>query len=84
VPKTVDIKKERKNFTTLTNADIKAFKEIVGTENVVSDLDDVQPFVMDFTKKYVGVGSVVILPTTTEQVSRCLKYCNDRVIAVVP
>jgi FAD/FMN-containing dehydrogenase len=41
VPKTVDIKKERKNFTTLTNADIKAFKEIVGTENVVSDLDDV-------------------------------------------
>lgn len=51
---------------------------------MVQDIDEVAPFVMDFTKKYVGVGSVVILPTTTEQVSECLKYCNERVIAVVP
>ena len=39
---------------------------------------------MDFTKKYVGIGSVVLTPTTTEQVAACLKYCNSRGIAVVP
>lgn len=39
---------------------------------------------MDFTKKYIGLGSVVLTPTTTEQVSRCLKFCNERNLAVVP
>ena len=46
--------------------------------------DEITPFVRDFTNKYIGVGSVVITPVTTEQVSECLKYCNERLIAVVP
>ena len=83
-PKTVDVKKDRKDFATLTNADIQRFKDIVGSENVVQEVDEISPYVMDFTKKYVGIGSIVILPTTTEQVSECLKYCNERIIAVVP
>lgn len=84
-PKTVDAKKERNyDFSTLTNADIARFHEIVGPENVIQDQDEISPFVRDFTNKYIGIGSVVITPTTTEQVSECLKYCNERVIAVVP
>lgn len=68
-PKTVDVKKARKEFATLTNADIQRFTDILGSENVVQEIDEVAPYVMDFTKKYVGVGSVVLTPTTTEQVS---------------
>jgi FAD/FMN-containing dehydrogenase len=46
--------------------------------------DEVSGFVVDVTRKYQGVGSVVLTPITTEQVSECLKYCNDKLIAVVP
>lgn len=57
---------------------------MLGKDNVVCDVDELQPFVMDFTKKYVGIGSVVLTPTTTEQVAETLRYCNERNIAVVP
>lgn len=63
----MDAKKDRDaRFSYLTNADISKFEEILGKENVVGDVDELQPFVMDFTKKYVGIGSVVLTPTTTE------------------
>jgi FAD/FMN-containing dehydrogenase len=52
--------------------------------NVISEADEINPFVKDFTNKYIGIGSVVLTPQTTEQVSECLKYCNERMIAVVP
>ena len=66
-PKTVDAKKERKSqFATLTNQDIANLQKIVGPENVLNDHDEINPFVRDFTNKYIGVGSIVITPTTTE------------------
>jgi len=68
----------------LSNADIEAFQAIVGQENVLKCEDEVAGYVVDVTRKYSGIGSVVLTPTTTEQVSGVLKYCNDRVIAVVP
>lgn len=84
-PKTVDAKKQRNTqFTMIQNEDIARFQEIVGKENVIVDEDEITPYVRDFTNKYIGVGSVVVTPTTTEQVSECLKYCNERLIAVVP
>jgi len=48
----------------------------VGAENVIQDVDEINPFVKDFTNKYVGIGSVVVTPLTTEHISECLKYCN--------
>lgn len=71
-------------FTTISKADIARFAQIVGKENVIADADEIEPFVRDFTKKYKGIGSIVITPTSTEQISECLKYCNQRMIAVVP
>lgn len=84
-PKTVDLKKDRINsFATLSQADINQFASIVGEANVISEIDEIAPFVKDFTNKYVGIGSIVITPSTTEQISECLKYCNERRLAVVP
>lgn len=60
------------------------FSSIVGQENVLVCPDEVSGFVVDVTRKYQGVGSIVLTPTTTEQVSECLKYCNQKMIAVVP
>ena len=33
---------------------------------------------------YRANTAIILLPETTEQVSKILKYCNDQLIAVVP
>ena len=66
-PKTVDVKKDRiSTFTSLSKVDLQMFSELIGKENVITDVDEINPFVRDFTNKYVGIGSVVLTPTTTE------------------
>ena len=50
----------------INNEDIACFENIVGKENVLVEQDEITPFVRDFTNKYIGVGSVVVTPTTTE------------------
>jgi FAD/FMN-containing dehydrogenase len=35
-------------------------------------------------RKYRGHTKIVLKPSSTEQVSQILKYCNDRLLAVVP
>lgn len=39
---------------------------MVGQENVIKDHDEIQPYNVDFTKKYSGKCSLVITPTTTD------------------
>lgn len=68
----------------ISNEDIANFQTLIGAENVLVCEDEVSGFVVDVTKKYKGIGSIVLTPTTTEHVSECLKYCNERMIAVVP
>ena len=70
------------HFSVLTNKDIQKFKDLIGEQNVI--MDDISGFVRDITKKFTGDGSIVLTPTSTEQVASCLKYCNERRIAVVP
>ena len=38
----------------------------MGAENVIIDGDEINPFVVDITRKYSGIGSIVLTPTTTE------------------
>ena len=84
-PKSVEKRRERNTeFTTLTNQDLRNLAEIVGEENVLIDSDEISFYTIDITRKFSGLGSVVVTPRTTEQVSECLKYCNERMIAVVP
>ena len=42
------------------------------------------PFSRDWTGKYGGSASIVLLPKTTEEVSKLLSYCNEQRLAVVP
>jgi len=46
--------------------------------------EEIEPYNVDFTKKYSGKCSLVITPTNTEEVAAVLKHCNDRRLAVVP
>ena len=46
--------------------------------------DDLEPFNSDWMRKYRGHTKLVVKPSSTEEVSKILKYCNDNMLAVVP
>ena len=57
---------------------------IVPGEGVVDQVNGMRAFESDGLTAYRQLPLVVVLPQTTAQVSRILKYCNERNIRVVP
>lgn len=57
---------------------------IVPGEGVVEAPNEMRAFESDGLTAYRQLPLVVVLPETTAQVARILKYCNDRNIRVVP
>lgn len=84
-----DIKRNSK-FAKLTKEDVAYFKELLKSESAVIDgvtkdaQDDIEPFNGDWMRKYRGHSELVLKPGSTEEVSKILKYCNDKNLAVVP
>ena len=62
-------------------ADLSA---IVPGEGVVDAVNEMRAFESDGLTAYRQLPLVVVLPETVAQVSRVLKYCNERNIRVVP
>lgn len=79
-------------FAKLQPEDIAYFKSILpasavmeGEAATASTADaDLEPFNQDWMRKYRGQSQLVLKPSTAEQVSQILKYCNDKTLAVVP
>ena len=63
--------------------DIKKFQEIVGKENVKEDRAHRLAYSYDATREHYE-PEAVIFPRNEEDVSKILKYCNERKIPVVP
>jgi glycolate oxidase len=59
-------------------------RTIVPGEGVVDAVNSMRAFESDGLTAYRQLPLVVVLPETTAQVSRILKYCSDRNIRVVP
>ncbi|TKB39862.1 MAG: FAD-binding protein, partial [Mesorhizobium sp.] len=57
---------------------------IVPGEGVVDTATEMRAFESDGLTAYRQLPLVVVLPETVAQVSRVLKYCNERNIRVVP
>lgn len=69
---------------TLLDEDITTLVAIVGRNHVLLPSDDnFENYTTDWTKSYRG-GGIVVLPSSTEEVSTILRYCNSRRIGVVP
>ncbi|KAF9973151.1 hypothetical protein BGZ65_009418, partial [Modicella reniformis] len=68
----------------LTDKDIEYFKSILAPSAVSQDEEDLEAFNIDWLQKYRGQSKLVLKPSTTEQVSKILKYCNDNRLGVVP
>jgi FAD/FMN-containing dehydrogenase len=75
---------QRGNYAKLTNEDLGYFRSILSESCLIQDSEDLEPFNEDWMRKYKGTSQLVLKPKTTEQVSKILKYCNHKKLAVVP
>nr|POE87401.1 putative d-lactate dehydrogenase, mitochondrial [Quercus suber] len=84
-----EIKRDSR-FKELNEEDITFFKDLLGNESAVIDgitkdaTDDLEGYNADWMKKYRGQTRLVLKPSSTDQVSKILKYCNDKLLAVNP
>src|SRR6201995_5639981 len=63
---------------------VAALRAIVPGEGVIDPPAEMIPYESDGLMAYRQPPMVVVLPDTTEQVSRVLKYCFEQGVQVVP
>jgi FAD/FMN-containing dehydrogenase len=63
---------------------VSPLSEIVGTDAILTEAVDIEPFLTDHRHLYHGRALAVVQPTSVEQVSRLLAYCYAQRIGVVP
>jgi glycolate oxidase len=72
------------NFKKIDDHDVLFFKKVTSPERVFSEDSVLKEYGSDETEDLCFPPSVVVQPTTTEEVSAVLKYCNDHQICVTP
>lgn len=72
------------NFNKITPSHLDYFKSILDQKSVHYDADSLQNYSHDETEDLVYLPEVVIKPSTTEEVSKVLAYCNSNNISVTP
>src|ERR671930_1481197 len=63
---------------------VAALRAIVPGEGVIAAEHELRPYESDGLTAYRQLPMIVVLPSTTEQVSRVLAYCHAEGIRVVP
>ncbi|MDD9878515.1 MAG: FAD-binding protein [Magnetovibrio sp.] len=63
---------------------IAAMRAIVAGEGVIVDDDELRAYDCDGLMAYKQLPLIVVLPETTEQVSRVLRYCHENDVKIVP
>jgi glycolate oxidase len=63
---------------------VAAMRAIVPGEGVIDHADGVRPYETDGLTAYRQEPLVVVLPETTEQIVRILRWCRDNQVKVVP
>lgn len=76
-------------FAEINSDHLDHFKSILGDTSVIDGLtndasEDLEAFNADWMRKYRGKAKLVLRPKDTEDVSKILKYCNEKHLAVVP
>ncbi|MEK7695327.1 MAG: FAD-binding oxidoreductase [Pseudomonadota bacterium] len=73
-------------MTALPSQDVllQAMQAIVGPHGCLTAAADTEPFVTDYRRIYIGKSPVVVMPSTTEQVSQVMAWCYQHDVPVVP
>ena len=58
--------------------------EILGSDGILTDAADIEPYLTDHRHLYQGRALTVAVPRSVDQIARLLAYCNDNRIGVVP
>ena len=79
------------NLNSVTREDLAHFSSFLAPSSVLSTLppsntsaDELTAFNDDWMGKYKGKSTTVLKPKTTEEVSKIVKYCNEKRIGIVP
>jgi glycolate oxidase len=78
---------ERLKFTKykkIDENDLEYFTGIVGTGNISYDKESRIDYSHDYTEDLSYEPEVVLKPSTPEEISRILSYCNNEMISVTP
>ncbi len=65
----------------IISSDLQKF---TNSKNILSHRDELKPYETDALSAYRQEPLLVVLPETVEEVSKILKYCNEKKIKVVP
>ena len=72
------------DYQSVSEEHIKQFESICGSANVLVDGKQLEDYSHDHTEDYRFLPEVVVLPTSAEQVSQILFYCNKNRIPITP
>ncbi len=68
----------------LPPAVLPLFKAALNADSVLSDAQDLDFFGKDSLKQFAAAPSLILLPRTTEEISRVIAICNQHNVAIVP
>ena len=72
-------------MSSVTPAEIlQALTAIVGPQYCLNTAEDTAAYTIDYRRIYQGQAVAVVLPASTEQVSRVMAWCHAHEVAVVP
>lgn len=72
------------NYKCVAEADIAYFISILGEKAVILDVESKALYAQDRTEDLHFEPDLVLIPSTPEQISSILKYCNEQKISITP
>jgi glycolate oxidase len=70
------------SYTQITAVHIQHFSSIVGKENVFTDAQSLEAHSKDHTEDLQFVPQLIIVPSSVQQISDAVKYCNAENICI--
>ena len=67
-----------------SNATLAELKSIAGPGSWLQAREDIAPYLTDFRRLYHGATPLVLLPRSTDEVSRLMSVCHRETVAVIP
>ncbi|MCB2015725.1 MAG: FAD-binding oxidoreductase [Sphingobium sp.] len=60
------------------------FARILGPKGLITDGDDIAPWLTDWRKRYHGEAAAILSPANTQEVAECVAVAHQHGIALVP
>ncbi|UTW56743.1 FAD-binding oxidoreductase [Kordiimonas sp. SCSIO 12610] len=68
----------------ISEAHIHAFYAMLDSKSVSTDQEEIEPHLHEWRDKFKGSSNLLLKPSSVQDVSRIVKYCNEHSLAIVP